>query len=131
MACRMALNKTSSPNGFVKNSTAPPFIAWTVIGTSPWPVMKMMGISGRSAETRFRRDALLYVEAIKAWKPDVEHEAARRQDARTREEFLCGLKGLRLPPGVTNQELQRLTHRDVVVHDEHCRGWVSSFQARH
>src|SRR5256886_9334499 len=29
-----------------------------------------------------RRDALLYVEAIKTRKPDVEHEAARREDAR-------------------------------------------------
>src|SRR5881396_2323219 len=50
-----------------------------------------------------RRDALLYVEAINTRKPHVEHEAARREDARTREEFLCGLKGLGLPPGVTNQ----------------------------
>jgi hypothetical protein len=32
----MALNSTSSPNGFVKNSTVfAAFMAWTVIGTSP------------------------------------------------------------------------------------------------
>ena len=31
--CRMALNSTSPPNGFVKNSTAPAFMGWTVIGS--------------------------------------------------------------------------------------------------
>ena len=31
----MAVNSTSSLNGFVRNSTAPAFIAFTVIGTSP------------------------------------------------------------------------------------------------
>ena len=49
MAPRMASNSTSSLNGFVRNSTAPAFIACTVIGTSPWPVMKMIGMSVRSA----------------------------------------------------------------------------------
>ena len=53
MACRIAFNSTSSPNGLVKNSTAPAFMAWTVMGTSPWPVMKMIGMSVRSAATRF------------------------------------------------------------------------------
>jgi hypothetical protein len=33
--CRIALNNASSPNGFVKNSTAPAFMALTVMGTSP------------------------------------------------------------------------------------------------
>src|SRR5712664_1927970 len=55
MACRMAFTSTSSPNGFVKNSTAPAFMAWTVIGTSPLPVMKMIGMSVRSTATRFWR----------------------------------------------------------------------------
>src|SRR5258707_13718787 len=55
MACRMAFTNTSSPNGFVKNSTAPAFMAWTVIGTSPLPVMKMIGMSVRSTATRFWR----------------------------------------------------------------------------
>ncbi|SRR6266404_5790876 len=35
MACLMALNSASSSIGFVKNSTAPAFMACTVIGTSP------------------------------------------------------------------------------------------------
>src|SRR5215211_4462760 len=48
MACRMALNNTSSLNGLVRNSTAPAFMARTVIGTSPYPVMKMMGMSVRA-----------------------------------------------------------------------------------
>ena len=49
MAPRMASSSSSSLKGFVRNSTAPAFIARTVIGTSPWPVMKMIGISVRSA----------------------------------------------------------------------------------
>src|SRR5262245_1216555 len=45
----MASSSTPSLNGLVRNSTAPAFIARTVIGTSPYPVMKMIGISDRSA----------------------------------------------------------------------------------
>src|SRR5436309_4631720 len=52
MAFRMAPNMTPSPNGLVRNSTAPAFMAWTDIGTAPWPVMKMMGMSVRSAAMR-------------------------------------------------------------------------------
>src|SRR5258706_545791 len=53
MAFRIALSSVSSSNGLVKNSTAPAFMARTVIGTSPWPVMKMIGMSVRSAAIRF------------------------------------------------------------------------------
>src|SRR5712664_793727 len=53
MACRMALNNASSSIGFVRNSTAPAFIAWTVIGISPWPVMKIIGMSIRSGAISF------------------------------------------------------------------------------
>src|SRR5436190_7152216 len=49
MAPPMASSSTSFVNGFVRNSTAPAFIACTVMGTSPWPVMKMIGMSVRSA----------------------------------------------------------------------------------
>jgi len=49
MALAMAFNSTSSLNGFVRNSRAPAFIACTDIGTSPWPVMKIIGMSVRSA----------------------------------------------------------------------------------
>src|SRR5258705_8162540 len=53
MALRIALSNTSSLNGLVRNSTAPAFIARTVIGMSPWPVMKMIGTSLRSMAMRF------------------------------------------------------------------------------
>ena len=49
----MAPNSTSSPNGLVRNSMAPAFIAWTLMRTSAYPVMKMTGMSGRSTATRF------------------------------------------------------------------------------
>ena len=49
MAPRMASISTSSLNGLVRNSTAPALIARTLIGTSPYPVMKMIGIPVRSA----------------------------------------------------------------------------------
>ena len=49
MALWMASSSTSSLNGLVRNSTAPAFIARTLIGTSAWPVMKMIGMSVRSA----------------------------------------------------------------------------------
>src|SRR6185369_9704299 len=49
MALPMASSSTVSLNGFVRNSTAPAFMACTVIGTSPCPVMKMIGMSVRSA----------------------------------------------------------------------------------
>src|SRR5918993_1185075 len=55
----MAPSRASPPNGFVRNSTAPAFIACTVIGMSPCPVMKMIGISVRSLATcRWRSSPL-------------------------------------------------------------------------
>jgi len=41
-ACK-ACSNTSSLKGLAKHATAPAFIACTVIGMSPWPVMKMIG----------------------------------------------------------------------------------------
>ena len=40
----MLSSSSSSLNGFSMKSTAPAFIARTAIGTSPWPVMMMIGI---------------------------------------------------------------------------------------
>src|SRR5215831_8158909 len=54
MARPIAFSSTSSPNGLVKNSTAPAFIACTVVGTSPYPVMKMTGMSARSMRRCWR-----------------------------------------------------------------------------
>ena len=39
----IASSRSWSRNGLVMNSSAPPFIACTDIGISPWPVMKMIG----------------------------------------------------------------------------------------
>src|SRR5579864_5113426 len=47
-----ALLSASSSKGLVRNSVAPAFIAWTVEGTSPCPVIKMIGMSVRSAAIR-------------------------------------------------------------------------------
>src|SRR6266852_2798868 len=49
----MSLHRASSLKGSVRKTTAPAFIAWTVIGTSPCPVMKMIGMPRRSAAMRF------------------------------------------------------------------------------
>jgi len=52
-AFRTDCKSTSPLKGFVRNSTAPAFMAWTVMGISPWPVTKMIGIPGRSTATLF------------------------------------------------------------------------------
>src|SRR5438132_9358652 len=49
----MELNNASSSIGFVRNSTAPAFISWAVIGISPWPVTKIIGMSIRSGAISF------------------------------------------------------------------------------
>ena len=42
MAVRTAASSCSSSMGLVKKSMAPAFMARTLIGMSPWPVMKMI-----------------------------------------------------------------------------------------
>src|SRR6202047_3521621 len=59
MARWIDLKSTSLRNGFVKNSLAPAFTAFTAIGTLPWPVMKMIGMSIRSTATRLRSSSPL------------------------------------------------------------------------
>jgi hypothetical protein len=39
----MTLTRSSSSKGFSKNSVAPPFIAFTVVGMSSCPVRKLIG----------------------------------------------------------------------------------------
>src|SRR6202522_2607750 len=51
----MALNSASPSIGLVKNSMAPAFIARTEVGTSPLPVIKMMGMYALSPAIRFCR----------------------------------------------------------------------------
>jgi len=64
----------SSSIGFVKNSAAPAFIAWTVIGTSPCPVMKMIDMSMRSVPINFWQ-----FESVEVWKRNVKHQAVGNQ----------------------------------------------------
>ena len=51
-ASEIAAKSIASSMGLVKNSTAPAFIALTVVGMSPFPVMKMMGTCTRSVASR-------------------------------------------------------------------------------
>ena len=67
----MALIRARSLNGFVKNSTAPAFMARTVIGTLPYPVMKMIGMVARLPSR------LCSSETVEARKADVEYQASR------------------------------------------------------
>jgi hypothetical protein len=39
----MAASRSCSLTGLVRKSTAPAFIARTLLGTSPWPLRKTMG----------------------------------------------------------------------------------------
>ena len=47
-----------SPNGFRRNSIAPAFMARTEEGTSPWPVMKMIGGASPPANSRWSSSPL-------------------------------------------------------------------------
>src|SRR5215208_3684000 len=55
VACSMASSRSWSRKGLLRNSTAPAFMACTVIAISPCPVMKIIGISiFRSLNSRWR-----------------------------------------------------------------------------
>ena len=82
-ACRIALNSTWSPNGLVRNSTAPAFIAWTLVETSPFPVTKMTGML-----RPFGGDALLEIQTVEVRQGDVEDQAARNRRRGTCEKLL-------------------------------------------
>src|SRR5256886_6474072 len=59
IAFRMASSRSWSRNGFVRNSTAPAFMARTDMGMSPWPVRKMIGSAASvSASSRWRSSPL-------------------------------------------------------------------------
>ena len=65
-----ASNSGSWRNGFVRNSTAPAFMARTLIGISPCPVRNTMGIS-----TPDFRSSALQIEAAAIGQFDVENQA--------------------------------------------------------
>jgi hypothetical protein len=81
MAARMAFTSTSSLNGLVRNSTAPAFIARTLIGTSPYPVMKMIGMPGRPPSRPAGRGR-------SARQRHVEYETAGHRDGGPRQEVI-------------------------------------------
>ena len=54
-----------------------------------------------------------------AWERNVKDQAVRDKHSWVIEELLCGCECLRMPAFVLNQELQRLTHRDVVINNEY------------
>ena len=108
----MASSSTSSLNGLVRNSTAPAFIACTVIGTSPWPVMKMIGMSVRSASCCCSSRPL---------SPGSVTSSTRQLGtaARGRDRNSCADANVSgCQPALLDQQLQRFAHRDVVVDDE-------------
>ena len=72
-AAWIASSSSWSWKGLARNSTAPAFMARTLIGTSPWPVMKMTG----RAMPAFT-SSCVEREAALAGQPHVEHEAAGR-----------------------------------------------------
>jgi hypothetical protein len=55
-------------NGFVSNSIAPLFIAWSEIGILPYPVIKMIEVNIRGCELALK------IETASARQPDIEHK---------------------------------------------------------
>ncbi len=68
----------------------------------------------------------LQLETVETGQRHVQHQAARTSRARMVEKPLRGLEHLRLPTGGFQQQFQRLSHRDIVVDDEH-----DTFDIRH
>ena len=56
--------------------------------------------------------------------PDIEDQAIRGEGSRPDKEFLRRRENLRLPALAADQKLQRFTHRNIAVHNEH-NGYAS------
>jgi hypothetical protein len=78
----MALNSTSSLNGFVRNSTAPAFIAWTSLRN----IAVARNENDRHVRP-FNGDLFLQVETVETRKRNVQHKAAGNQGSRAGKEF--------------------------------------------
>ena len=59
MASCIALKRSCSSNGLVRNSIAPALIACTEAGILPWPVRNTMGVSNPASAIRFCRSSPL------------------------------------------------------------------------
>ncbi len=64
-------------------------------------------------------ELLLEVEPVLTREADVEHQAAWHSGPLTTQELLGGLERLYLQTDALEEQLQRLSHREVVVDDEH------------
>jgi len=74
-ACATAFNSSSSSNGLGRKSSAPAFIARTLIGTSPCPVIKTIATAGPRGE-RF-----LQFETIQSGHSHIQENAAGSVEA--------------------------------------------------
>jgi hypothetical protein len=87
-ACSIARNRSLSLTGLGRKSTAPPFIALTLIGMSAWPVMKTIG---RFALVACNSE----VQAAETGHANVQHKTRGTLAAPLAiEEFTCRAKGL-------------------------------------
>ena len=116
MALPIALIKTSSATGLVKNSTAPAFMALTVIGTSACPVIKMIGMSIRSPAINDCSSRPLRPGKVTSNTRQLGTEAR----GKLRKPW-AGFEDLRSPSSLNNQRFQCLSHRWIIIHDEHDR----------
>src|ERR671910_247552 len=109
---RTAWMSTSFLNGLVRNSSAPAFIACTDIGASPYPVMKIIGMSPRSASCFCSSRPLRPGSVTSSTRQLGTVVVSRKQKVLRRHE------PFRRPACALDQKLERVAHRDVVVDDE-------------
>ena len=67
----------------------------------------------------FNGNPLLQLETVEARKREVEYETAWNKRSWSIEEFPGGRESFWLPALALDKEFQRLSHRDVVVNNEH------------
>ena len=83
IARSMLASSSSRPIGFSMKSAAPAFIAWTAIGTSPWPVIMIAG-----SRVPLALEPLQQLKPAHAGHPGIDQQAA----------FAAGTIGLRGMP---------------------------------
>ena len=126
MAAVTASSRVWSRTGLVRKSTAPAFIAWTVIGISPWPVRKMTG-SGLP----LRRKLLLQIEPACPWHADVEDQAAGTVGQLRVQQLARCSETNRIETDGQHELLERSPDFLVVVNDENQRAVFFSVRRNH
>src|SRR5208283_6065733 len=66
-------------------------------------------------------DAHLQIEAIEVRKLNVKYQATRGEDSGTSQELLCGSECFHLAACALDQQFERFSDRDIVIHNEHDR----------